>query len=339
MLRKRIISVIEYLFFLGIGVLLLWLSVRNLDLSAIWKDILQATYGWLFIALFFALVSHVFRALRWNLLINTLGYKTRLSSTFFAVMIGYLANTAVPRMGEFARCGMLSKKEKIPFNTLFGTVISERMFDLAVLALLIFLVTIFQLDLLGDFMQRNFGSFFESLFTNIFSIMVFVGVILLVLAALVYVVWLFREKIKSHKLYDPVRRFLDGLWTGIKTIKRMPQKGLFLAYTFFIWLFYALMVYLPFFMLPETSQLTFIDGLTVLAIGSLGIVAPVPGGIGAYHYIVKVTLTELYQVEANAAMSFATISHAGQTLLNILAGAASYFLIGLYSKKQKPLNE
>lgn len=339
MLRKRIISVIEYLFFLGIGFLLLWLSVRNLDLSAIWKDIQEATYGWLFFALFFALVSHVFRALRWNLLINTLGYKTRLSSTFFAVMIGYLANTAVPRMGEFARCGVLSKKEKIPFNTLFGTVISERFFDLVVLAILIFLVTIFQTELLGEFMQRNFGSFFESLFTNMYSVFIFVGIVLLVFGVLVYIIWLFREKIKSHKLYDPVRRFLEGLWNGIKTIKKMPQKGLFLIYTFLIWLFYTLMVYLPFFMLPETSQLTFIDGLTLLAIGSLGIVAPVPGGIGAYHYIAKVTLTELYRVEANAAMSFATISHAGQTLLNVLIGAASYFLMVIFSKKQKPLNE
>jgi uncharacterized protein (TIRG00374 family) len=250
-------------------------------------------------------------------------------------MIGYMANTAVPRMGEFARCGVLSKKEKIPFNTLFGTVVSERIFDLIVLAVLIFLVTIFQLDLLGDFMQRNFGPFFENIFTNIFSILIFVASILVLFAIVGYLIWHFREKIKSLKMYDSVRRFLDGLWLGIKTIKRMQQKGLFLIYTFFIWLFYAIMVYLPFFMLPETSQLTFIDGLTVLAIGSLGIVAPVPGGIGAYHYIVKVTLTELYQVEANAAMSFATISHAGQTLLNILAGAVFLFFNWLVFKKTK----
>ena len=339
MLRKRIISVIEYLFFLGIGIVLLWLSVRSLDLTVIWSDIQQATYGWLFLALFFALVSHVFRALRWNLLINTLGYKTRLTSTFFSVMIGYLANTAVPRMGEFARCGVLSKKEKIPFNTLFGTVISERMFDLIVLIVLIFLVTIFQMELLGEFMQRNFGPFYEKVFTNIYDILIFVAAIFVLLGLTGYLIWHFKEKIKVLKMYEPVRRFLDGLWLGIKTIKKMPQKGLFLVYTFFIWLFYAIMVYLPFFMLPETSQLTFVDGLTVLAIGSLGIVAPVPGGIGAYHYIVKVTLTELYRVEANAAMSFATISHAGQTLLNVLVGAVSYFLIGLFSKNQKPLNE
>ena len=204
MLRKRIISIIEYLFFLGIGILLLWLSVRSLDLNVIWSDIQQAKYGWLFIALFLALVSHVFRALRWNLLINTQGYKTRVSSTFFAVMIGNLANTAVPRMGEFARCGVLSKKEKIPFNTLFGTVISERIFDLIVLAVLIFLVTIFKLDLLGAFMQSNFGHYFESLFTNIYSILIFVGVLILIFGVLMYIIWLFREKIKAHKFYDPI---------------------------------------------------------------------------------------------------------------------------------------
>jgi uncharacterized membrane protein YbhN (UPF0104 family) len=159
------------------------------------------------------------------------------------------------------------------------------------------------------------------------------------LGGIAYLTWAYREKIKQLKIYEPVRKFLDGLWIGIKTIKNMRQKWLFLFYTFLIWFFYAVMVYLPFFMLPETSHLDFIDGLTVLAIGSLGIVAPVPGGIGAYHYIVKVTLTELYRVEANAAMSFATISHAGQTLLNILVGAISYFLLGFLSKKQKPLNE
>ena len=119
----------------------------------------------------------------------------------------------------------------------------------------------------------------------------------------------------------------------------MSEKGAFLLYTFIIWLLYTFMVYVTFFMMPETSHLSFLDGLTMLAIGSLGIVAPVPGGIGAYHYIAKVALTELYRVEANAAMSFATITHAGQTLLNIFVGAVSYFLIGLYSKKQNPLNE
>ena len=139
--------------------------------------------------------------------------------------------------------------------------------------------------------------------------------------------------------YEKLKNFLKGLWDGIKSIMHMRQKWLFLFYTVLIWLFYILMTYIPLKMLAETSDLSFIDGLTLMAIASLGIVAPVPGGIGAYHYIVKVTLTELWAVEANAAMSFATITHAGQTLLNVLVGSFSYLLLGIFAKKQAPKNE
>ena len=300
---KKIISVIQYIFFLGIGVVLFWLSIRKLDLHEVWLSILGADYWWMLLALVFAISSHVVRALRWNLLINTLGYKTRLSSTFFSVMVGYLANTAVPRMGEFARCGVLSKKEKIPFNALFGTVISERFFDLITLMLIIFLVIIFQMDLLRNFLNTNFWPFFDQLFSNINSIILFGIIALVFVGGTIWLVWLFKKKIKNLPFYNRLRHFLRGLWDGIKTIKNMPHKWLFVFYTIIIWLFYIIMTYIPLRMLAETSNLSFIDGITLLALASLGIVAPVPGGIGAYHYIVKVTLTELWAVEANAAMS------------------------------------
>ncbi len=239
----------------------------------------------------------------------------------------------------FARCGVLSKKEKIPFNSLFGTVISERVFDLIVLVIIIFSVIIFQVDLVSEFLQKYFGPILEKVFSNLTSIIVLVVVLILIVAGILYLIWAFKTRIKSFPFYQPVRNFLDGLWNGIKTIKKMKQKWLFLFYTAIIWLFYAIMTYLPFMMLSETSHLSFLDGVTLMAIGSLGIVAPVPGGIGAYHYIVKVALTELYGVEANAAMSYATISHAGQTIMNVAVGALSYLLLGIFSKRQKPLNE
>lgn len=339
MFKKTIVPVLKYIFFLGVGVLLLWLGFRKLDLQAVWEGILEADYGWLFAGLFFAILSHIARALRWNLLINSLGYKTRLSSTFYSVMIGYLANTAVPRMGEFARCGVLSKKEKIPFNTLFGTVISERFFDLVMLALILLLVVVFQMDLVGSFVYKALQPLIVSISSNIIFIVLIVVLALAAMAGLIYLVWAMKAKIKTVPFYQKIRDFIDGLLNGIKTIFRMRQKWLFLFYTGVIWLFYVVMVYLPFKMLAETSGLTFLDGTTVMGLGSLGIVAPVPGGIGAYHYITKVILTELYAVEANAAMSYATIAHAGQTLMNVLVGALSYFAIGFASRNQKPLNE
>ncbi len=308
-------------------------------MQEVWLDIVAANYYWLIVALVFAVGSHIFRALRWNLLINSLDYKTKVSTTFYAVMIGYLANTAVPRMGEFVRCGVLSKKEKIPFNTLFGTVISERIFDLITLMVIIFLVIIFQLKSLGSFLSVTFGPFFENLFSNSQSLLIFFGSIIIAMLALVFIVRSFKDKIKTLPFYAKVRGFLDGLLEGIKTIKNLRHKWRFLIYTILIWLFYAAMVYFPVFMLPETSQLTFVDALTILAIGSLGIVAPVPGGIGAYHFIVKAVLVELFGIGGNAAGSFAAITHGGQTLLNVIVGSLSYFYMVFLTKNTKALNE
>lgn len=308
-------------------------------MAMVWQDIVGANYTWLIIALVFAIASHITRALRWNLLINSLNYKTKVSSTFYAVMIGYLANTAVPRMGEFVRCGALSKKEKIPFNALFGTVISERIFDLITLGVIIFLVIVFQLKSLGSFLSTTFGSFFQNLFSNIQSIAIFSVTVIIAMAIIIFVIRLLKEKIIGLPFYGKIRVFLDGLSDGIKTIMRLRQKWRFLIYTVLIWTFYALMVYFPVLMLPETSHLNFVDALTILAIGSLGIVAPVPGGIGAYHFIVKAILVELYGIGGNAAGSFAAITHAGQTILNVVVGALSYFYIVFLAKKEKPLNE
>jgi len=308
-------------------------------MSEVWQDIVDANYYWMLVALVFAIASHIFRALRWNLLINSLNYKTKVSSTFYAVMVGYLANTAVPRMGEFVRCGMLSTKEKIPFNALFGTVISERIFDLITLFVIIFLVIIFQLQSLGSFMASTFGPFFQNLFSNMQSILLFIGVVVLAIVLIVLIVKLLKEKIKRLPFYQKIRSFLDGLMEGIKTIMKLKQKWRFIFYTILIWLFYALMVYFPVLMLPETSSLTFVDALTILAIGSLGIVAPVPGGIGAYHFIVKAVLVEIYGIGGNAAGSFAALTHAGQTIMNVIVGALSYFYLVFLSKKEKALNE
>ena len=337
-MRKQVISTLNYLLFLLLGLGLLWLSFRKLNFAGVWNEMRHADYFWLALSLILTLISHVFRAARWNLLIGAMNYKTRLSSTFFSLMTGYLVNTGVPRMGEFVRCGVLSKKENIPFNSLFGTVISERFIDLIVLVLLIFLVIVFQLQLMGDFLHEYFDPFLNKLFSNIWNIGI-AGIIFFVLMGGIY--WYLKKnkhRLNQKPFYQKIHLFVKGVLDGIKTIKKMNHKGLFIFYTFMIWLFYALMVYYPVRMFAETAGLTFVDGLTLLAIGSLGIVAPVPGGIGAYHFIIKAILTELYHISAQTAISFATLTHAGQTLLNISVGSLGYLILFI-TRFQKPKNE
>jgi len=337
-LSSKLINGLKYLLFLLLGIFLLWLSFRQLDLSEVWADILKAHYIWMFIALVFAVFSHIFRALRWNLLINSMGYQTKLTTTFYAVMVGYMANTAVPRMGEFMRCGMLARKGNIPFNALIGSVISERVFDLLVLLVLLFGVVVFQWDLAGGFVTRMIGPLIESVMNN-FNLLLIVSITgVLSMVALLVLGLMFKEHIKGLPGYGKTRVIILGLVAGAKTIKRVEQKGLFLLYTMLIWFFYALMIYLPFRMLPETAHLDFVAAITFLVIGSLGIVAPVPGGIGAYHFIGKATLVELYNISGTIAGSFVAITHAGQTLLNVGVGAIGYFLL-TFTKRKKQQNE
>ncbi len=337
-MKKILADVLKYLFFLSLGVFLFWLSMRKLDLNAMLNEMATANYYWAAFAIVLAIISHIFRALRWNLLINSTGYKTRSSTTFYAVMVGYMANTAVPRLGEFMRCGVLSKKEKIPFNVLLGTVISERIFDMLILILLLVTTVLTQWSLLGDFILRMLSPLAGKLSGNGYLLLVIASLFAVSVFVLIRFYLKHRHKLKKHPTFQKLRNTLSGFGEGIRTIDRTKQKGLFLFYTLMIWLFYALMVYIPFKMLAETAPLNFIAGITLLALGSLGIVAPVPGGIGAYHFIAKATLTELYNISANTAGSFAVITHAVQTILNVAVGAWGYLMLFFIDHK-KPSNE
>lgn len=336
---SKLIDILKYLVFLLLGVLLLFLSFHKLDLNEVWFDIRHANYLWVFLALVFALLAHVFRALRWNLLIGSLGYQTHFTSTFHAVMIGYLANTAVPRMGELMRCGMLSRKNNVPFHVLLGSVISERVFDMFILLLLLVATVTLQWELAGDLVRNLTMPMVETVQDNRLLIILVTVIALLSVFAFFILVFMFKSWIKSLPGYAKTRALVSGLISGMKTIKRMRKKGLFLLYTAAIWLFYVLMIYVPFYMLPETAQLDFMAGISFLAIGSLGIVAPVPGGIGAYHFIGKAVLVELYHISGAAAGSFVAITHAGQTLLNVLVGGLSYFLLTLSMPKENKKHE
>ncbi len=324
---------IQYVFFLLIGLVLLWLVFRKIDVSEVVAEIRAAKYVWLLFSIILGIFSHIARAMRWNILIRSLGYKTDTPTTFYAVMTGYLANMAFPRLGEVTRCGVLSKKKSIPFTTLFGTVISERLFDTIILALIILLVIFFQLNLVSGFVDKYIVSYFSGMANrdNLYL------AILVLFALIVVPLILFRiffNRIRNMHIYNKVRDFLKGLLDGIKTIMHMKHKWSFMGLTVLIWLLYTLMTYTAFFALEATSGLDFIDAITVMALGSLGMVAPVPGGIGAYQFVVKAILTEIYLVQSEPAVSYSIILWAAQSAMIIVVGAISYYIL-VFKKSKK----
>jgi len=329
-LKKKILSVIQYIFFLLIGLLLLWLVFRKLDPTEVWHQIRTAHYEWLLVAFTVGIFSHIARAVRWNILIKSMGYRTRVSTTFYAVMTGYLANTAFPRLGEVTRCATLGKKTGIPFLSLLGTVISERIFDFLVLLLIILGVFFFQLENLREFADKYFLSSVQGMLNTKNIIIAIIGlVVIIALPVVLFIV--FRNRIREIPVFKKLGNFLNGLVEGLRTIQRMKHKLAFIAWTLVIWTCYVLMTYFVFFSLEATSHLNFWDGVTIMAIGSLGIVAPVPGGIGAYQFIVKAVLVEIYLVASEPALSYAIISWSTQTLLIIIAGIFSYYML-LFNK-------
>ncbi len=335
-MKGAFLSIIKYLFFIVLGVSLLFLAFRGLAWDDLWAELKLANYWWFVAAIVIAIFSHVFRAVRWNLLINQMDYKTRTSTTFYAVMMGYLANLALPRLGEVSRCGFLSKKENIPFNALFGTVIAERVFDMLVLLLIIAAVVFTQINEIGHFLNDIlFKPLFGVYSGNLTAIILFFVFTLFFVFLLVFIFRKLKPWLKTTLLYGKIESFLDGFMDGLKSIAKLKQKRLFFFYTFVIWFLYLVMIILPFYAFPETSHLNFLDGITILGIGSLGIIAPVPGGIGSYHFVITELLTQLYAIPVKVAAAYATANHASQTIMIIVVGIISYILLILVKTKAK----
>ena len=262
-----------------------------------------------------------------------MGYQTETSTTFYAVMVGYLANTAFPRLGEVTRCGVLSKKKNIPFNALFGTVISERVFDFIVLVLILLGVILFQFAFLRGFVDKYLVSSLSGV-ANRDNLILAIILLSLVIVLPLVLFRIFFDRIRTLKIYTKVSDFVKGLLEGIKTIMKIKEKWSFLGLTILIWLLYSFMTYTAFFALEATTGLNFLDGITVMALGSLGIVAPVPGGIGAYQFIVKVILTEIYYIPSEPAVTYSIILWTAQTFMIVIAGLFGYYML-VFKKSKK----
>lgn len=337
-MKKHATTVLKFFFFLSIGILLIWLALRNKsekEIDDIVVAIKQANYYWLFASLIVSGLSHYFRAIRWKLLLKPLGHQPKTSNTFFAVMVGYLANFALPRLGEVSRCGILTKYEKVPFTEGFGTVIAERALDFICLVLLFFAT-------LGLEFERISGIANYFIFTPLSEkchafmqkqiFVIVAGITLLIFVAVFYY---FRKKIKS--LFSAkVLGFMYGLWDGLKSIKNVDKPVWFILHTLFIWLMYILQVYVCFFAFAETAHLPFMVAVVIVVFGSIGVIT-VPGGTGAYQIIVIQILTTVYLISDTASNAFAWSVWTSQFLLILSLGLISLILLALLNKEEKTI--
>lgn len=314
---------------------LLYLAFRGVDFQILANQFKHAKYAWVLLSLCFSLGGFIIRALRWRLLIEPLGHTPGKVNTFYAVMIGYLANFAFPRIGELTKCGTLHKTEKIPLDSLIGTVIVERSIDVISMILLIFIIFFTKIHFFGNFLKNQiFNPALDGVARYLDLYTVIWITILVILFLLVAVFIIFRKKLLSQPPVQKIVSIMKGVGSGLKTGFTMKRRGLFIFYTLLLWGFYFLMTWVVVYALPATAQLKPIDGLFILVIGSIGIAVPVQGGIGAFHWIVSSGLT-LYNIPKEDGLAFATLSHESQALFIIILGSISLIMLAIKRRKKR----
>lgn len=333
LMNKRLRTILQYIFFLGLGIFLVWWSIRDLnkeDRSEIRLALNHARY-WLIIPVFcILLISHYVRALRWKLLMEPLGYKPSDINSFFAVLIGYLANLAFPRLGEVLKCSVLTRYEKIPMDKLIGTVILERIID-ALTLIIIFAITLaIQPGLYSQLIDTFFNSGIESTEKKISGTVVLLIIIGIIILAVI--MWMMIKKKRPNDLLIIFKRIALRIWEGISAIQHLRKRRQFILLTILLWVLYLSGGYIGFFALRETEHFGIKEAFTILSAGSVGVILT-PGGIGAYAYLIEKTMY-LYGLPKGIALAFGWILWLVQTAVIIIGGFFSFAIIPWYNKRR-----
>jgi uncharacterized protein (TIRG00374 family) len=332
-MNKRLVSILQYMFFLGLGVFLVWWSLHQIP-DEKWgefkRSLATANYSLMGPVFLIIMLSHVFTSLRWRILMLPMGYKPSFINTFFAVMIGYLANLAVPRLGEVLKCTILAKYEKVPAEKLVGTIVAERAFDVISLGIVFLLALVSQFDVVGEYGMQLFRQLFEN-GKGHFSWMkmgIVIGVLLIIIIAIK--VWF--DQFAHLKIVIIAKKILRGIWEGLSSIKKLKQKGLFIFYSVAIWSLYIAGTWVGLHATHGTSQLGLPQAVSALAFASIGMIIT-PGGIGAYAYFIAKVL-EKNNIPFEIGFANGTLQWFAQFIIVVTMGFLCLGFLPFYNKKR-----
>ena len=346
-MNKTLKSILKILMFLSIGISILYIVYRKYNAKFLYEctadgtplsdcnfidkivsDVSSADFPWVIIGLLFYFWSNVARAIRWQMLIEPLGKTPRLANTLSTVLITHLVNLGIPRSGEFVRAGLLAKYEDLEAEKVMGTIVTSRVIDVLCLLIMIGLTLVLSFDNFVGYFRQNevMGDQVSTLISPQNT-----GILGVLAVALLFLLWKFREKIRSTRLGNKLWNILLGFWEGILTIKELKTPGKFIFHTVMIWICYYLMTYLMFFSFVPTANLAPVSGLVVFIFGTLGIVIPSPGGMGTYQFLIVEGLM-LYSVPETEAFSFANIMFFSVQLFNIALGLIAFLFLPIINK-------
>ncbi len=334
-MKKGIIKVLKFIGFLVAGMVLLWLAFRNVNFTRLAAGLKEANYSWLLLSILFGLFAFISRARRWVLLVNPLGFNPSLKNSFYALMTGYLANIALPRIGEITRCVALGKKENIPVDQLIGTVVMERSVDFISLLLIMIYLIFTSGDQINLFLKDSILIPVQQEMLALFGVTWILWVILFSIFVILFIlIIMYRRKLRKIRFFAKIFDLGKGMANGLKTITNLERKWEFVFHTVFIWVNYALMTWVVVFSIESTSHLTFNDSIFLLVIGGLAMSAPVQSGLGAFHYIISRGLLFVKNIPLEDGLVYALLTHESQLIFVAIIGTISFFII--FRKDKKP---
>ena len=321
-MKKQIGKWLTVLIPLLIGIGIIYYQYTTLAAEEIDKikiSFKKANYYFILLSLVIAFFGYWSRAYRWKFALNHLGYETKFSNNFFTVCVSYLVNLTVPRSGEISRAALLKKYEDVPFDKAFGTIVAERIVDLLIFFLFVFIAFVSQFDKIYEFLLNENVSL-ESLIIS--------GIVGLVLFFVSILIWVYAEWGIILKL----KKKLSGLIEGISTVYKMKDKWKYIFHSFFIWFSYLAMFYVTIFALPETSKMSFDIVIMGFIFGSLA-VGFTNGGLGAYPFSIALIFS-LYGISKDIGTAYGCLVWTSQTILTILLGLISYILLPVLNRNK-----
>jgi len=319
-----------------LGSVILYWMYRDFDFKRIEHTMLhEMDWTWMLLSLPFGVTAQLFRGIRWRQTLEPVGEHPRLSTCVNSIFMSYAASLVIPRIGEFTRCGVLTRCDGVSFAKALGTVVTERAIDTLLVMLITGITLLVQMPI--------FNSFFASTGTNVDTILSSfsaTGYIVTAICAAAVAI-LLHFLLRRLSIYNKVRATLRGIWQGMSSLKNVENIPLFILLTLGIWGSYFLHYYLTFFCFGFTSGLGLMCGLATFVVGSIAVIVPTPNGAGPWHFAVK-TMLLLYgatvisgrQITEEEALSFVLIVHTIQTMLVILLGIAAW--IAVKPRPQRP---
>lgn len=330
-MRKRLVSIAQYIVFLGLGIFLLWLTTRNLsddEIQMMKSALKKAKYLLVLPAMLLLLASHYSRALRWRILMEPLGVKPGKANTFFAVMLGYFFNLLVPRLGEVMKCTLLARYEKVPADKLVGTMVAERAFDVICLIFVILITILIQVDVVGAFAAAEFSKIWRAGLNNPAGLLLPLGILLTI-----WIIARFILKRFAHvSIIGKIRKIIQGISEGLMSVRHLKNKTAFILHSIFIWAMYLLSIRLGFYAMDAVGHLGLAPSFTILTFGSLAMIVT-QGGIGAYQLAIQKTLT-LYGVSEVNGLAFGWLLWLVQTIMVLGVGFLCLMALPWYNRKK-----